>query len=47
MSITIDDKILVTIFNVAVENEASDGYRISQFMPEGCNLYDARAAAKR
>ncbi len=42
-----DDKILVALYNVAVKNGEPGGYRISQLIPEGCTLLDAREAATR
>ena len=47
MDMTFDDRVLVALYNVAVENNAPGGYRISQLMPEGCTLLDAREAAIR
>lgn len=44
---TFDEEILVALYNVALENGASGGYRISQLMPEGCTLLDAREVATR
>ncbi len=44
---TFDDEILCALYKVAVESNASGGYRLSQLMPEGCTLLDARAAATR
>ena len=42
-----DDRILVALYNAAVANNAYGGYRLSQLMPEGSTLQDARAAAAR
>ena len=47
MEISFDDKILVALFNAAIDNVAPGGYRISQLMPEGSTLLDAREAASR
>lgn len=47
MELSFDEKILVALYRVAVENGEPGGYRISQFMPEGSNQYDARLAAER
>ena len=47
MELTFDDRILVALYNVAVENGFSYGYRISQLMPEGSTLLDAQAATTR
>lgn len=42
-----DDIILVKLYTVAAENDTPGGYRLSQLMPEGSTLLDARAAATR
>lgn len=47
MAMNFDDIILVKLYTIAVENGTLGGYRLSQLMPEGCTLFDARAAAAR
>ena len=47
MEMTIDDKILVALYTVAIANVAPGGYRISELMPDGCTLHDARTSATR
>lgn len=47
MDISFDGRILVALYNAAVEKGVSGGFRISELMPEGCTLLDARMAATR
>ena len=47
MDMTLDDRVLVALYNAAIENNAPGGYRISQLMPEECSLFDAREVATR
>lgn len=47
MDISFDDRILVVLYNAAVEKGVSGGFRISELMPEGYTLLDARMAATR
>lgn len=42
-----DDRILIELYHVAVENNAAGGYKLSQLMPEDSTLFDAREAAIR
>lgn len=46
MEVSFDEKILVALYYATVENGIG-GYRISQIVPVGSTLLEAREAAKR
>ena len=44
---TFDEEILVALYYAAIKNGAPGGFKISDFLPEGYTLLDARNVAAR